>query len=115
LIMGMTPRAKCEDGICVQASPNMECEYGDGWCTTHVMGYGDDQYQLYKATPGMRVSLVSERLESLGVEVGDVIIAIDGKNLHSLDRAAKLSEKVGSGTKLTVIKSDGGRLLIEVD
>jgi C-terminal processing protease CtpA/Prc len=44
-----------------------------------------------------------------------VIIAIDGKNLHSLDRAAKLSEKVGSGTKLTVIKADGGRLLIEVD
>jgi hypothetical protein len=115
--MPITPRAKCQDGVCYAASPNMECEYWDvGNCTTHIMGYGDDpQYQLYKATPGIRVSLVSERLEALGVEPGDVITHIDGKSLHSLDRAATMSRFVNKGTRLTVIKADGGRLLIEVD
>ena len=114
--MPITPRAKCQDGVCYAASPNLECEtFAEGQCQTIVMGYGDgDQYQLYKATPGLRVSLVSERLEALGVEPGDVITHIDGKSLHSLERAAVMSTQLGEGARLTVIKTDGGRLLIDL-
>jgi hypothetical protein len=118
--MPITPRAKCQDGVCYAASPNLECEtFSEGQCQTIVMGYGGDgQLQgepLFRATPGIRVSAVTERLEALGIGQGDVITHIDGKSLHSLDRAAVMSRFVNKGTKLTVIKADGGRLLVEVD
>ena len=116
--MGRTKSAKCEDSVCVQATPNLECEYGDGWCQTHVMGGGggnpDESVWLFEATPGLRVSLVAPRLEALGLEQGDVITHINGKNLHSLERAAALAANIQAGTELRITKADGARLRITV-
>jgi C-terminal processing protease CtpA/Prc len=48
------------------------------------------------------------------VEPGDVITHINGKSLHSLERAGVMSTQLDKGTKLTVIKADGGRLQVEI-
>lgn len=116
--MPITPSAKCVGTICGPAPINFECEYGDGWCQTIVMGGGGDSpfdVELKHKAPAtydhaefvcQRVRRLSKPMAAAGVMVGDTVTHVDGQFFNDVDSfaAAVLDLR---GKELRIIRRDG--------
>jgi hypothetical protein len=109
--MPRTSSARCAGSQCFSDAIQYECEYGDGWCTTHVMGGGDPPLEggvdnRADFIPTYTVFKPNELMKKAGVVAGDAISHIDGKFPKDIEDFAEMVSSLSKGTMLRVW-SDG--------
>lgn len=105
--MPRTANARCAGTYCLGAEPQYECEYGDGWCQTHVMGdpgMGGGLAEQPRADflPTYTVIVPNELMEKAGIVPGDAITHIDNCFPNNMDDFATLVADLPAGTILKV-------------
>lgn len=113
--------SQCVGDICASASCNIECEYGEGWCNSIVMGGGktgpfnrDEANRVglenydHAEFINFRIILNNEAMETAGVEVGSTVTHVDGEFVKDADRFAELVKDL-RGKTLRLMKPDGTR------
>jgi hypothetical protein len=112
---GITYSAQCYGHTCVQAPPNLACEYLGTTCQTIVAGFAAGEMEkkvkpLFTGVFGIAMSSVGEQLASEEVEEGAVLTHVNNQYIGGgPERAAALTANLSKGDVLTFLAPDGTR------